>query len=352
MASVYVSSTTDDLRQERLAVMDWLAAARLRPVQGYQPNSDTLRHDFLDILDTCDLYVLILGHRYGLQLPPPNHEHLSITHQEFRRAGQAGIPRIALLRASVPDVSRSDVADPVEARLLERFREEVAHEVRAAEFHDLDGLIQGLSAGVQAGLDELDKRVRAETEKRLATAQRAGLTAGIFLNYRRDDSAAYALLLESRLKERFPDAKVFMDLDSIRAGRDFIEAIRDALDSCAVLVALIGRQWVTIADEEGRRRLDNPDDWVRSEIRTALESEVLVIPVLVDRAKPLRQQELPGELHKLARLNAFELSYDRFQYDAGRLLDLIQPELARIGEQAQVDRQAREEVGRKAREEG
>ena len=65
---------------------------------------------------------------------------------------------------------------------------------------------------------------------------------GIFLSYRRDDSAAYALLLQPRLIERFPDAQVFMDMDSIRAGRDFIDAIQEALDSCAVLVALIGRQ--------------------------------------------------------------------------------------------------------------
>ena len=126
------------------------------------------------------------------------------------------------------------------------------------------------------------------------------------------------------------------------AGRDFIEAIQEALDSCAVLVALIGRQWTTIADEQGRRRLDSPDDFVRAEVRTALDRGVRVIPVLVDRAKPPRQQELPAELHQLARLNAFDLSYDRFQYDAGQLLDLIQRELAAVRDQEEADRQARE----------
>jgi hypothetical protein len=73
-----------------------------------------------------------------------------------------------------------------------------------------------------------------------------------------------------------------------------------------VLVALIGRQWVTLADKKGRR-LDNPDDFVRFEVHTALERGVRVIPVLVDSAKPLRQEELSSELHKLARLNAVEL---------------------------------------------
>src|SRR5215469_4106373 len=126
---------------------------------------------------------------------------------------------------------------------------------------------------------------------------------GIFLSYRREDAAPYARLLQFQLRERFPDAQVFMDLDSIEAGLDFAEVIQEAVDSCVVLVALIGRQWATLADEEGNRRLDNPDDYVRFEVQTALEQGVRVIPVLVDGARPLRQEHLPAELRKLARLN-------------------------------------------------
>jgi hypothetical protein len=119
-----------------------------------------------------------------------------------------------------------------------------------------------------------------------------------------------------------------MDLDSIEAGLDFTEVIAEALDSCAVLVALIGRQWATLAGEEGRPRLDNPDDWVRFEVQTALERGVRVIPVLVDGAKALRQQQLPSEIQKLARLNAHRLSNEHYRYDTGQLLDLIQRVLA------------------------
>ena len=147
---------------------------------------------------------------------------------------------------------------------------------------------------------------------------------GIFLSYRREDVTPYARLLQYLLGERIPDARVFMDLDSIEAGLDFAEVIREAVESCAVLVALIGQQWATLADEEGRRRLDDPDDFVRFEVKTALERDVRVVPVLVDGAKPLRREQLPVELHKLARLNAFELSSGRYQYDADRLVDLIQ----------------------------
>jgi dipeptidyl aminopeptidase/acylaminoacyl peptidase len=176
-------------------------------------------------------------------------------------------------------------------------------------------------------------------------------SGGIFLSYRREDAAPYARLLQYQLSERFPDARVFMDLDSIEAGLDFAEVIRDAVDSCAVLVALIGRQWATLADEEGRRRIDDPDDYVRFEVQTALKRSVRVIPVLVDDARPLRQQQLPAELHKLARLNALELSYRRYQYDSGRLLDLIQRVLAAVGGAAEAGRRARDGDDRQAQTE-
>ena len=152
MAKIYVSSTIADLKRERRAVMDWLVAAGHQPVHSYQPNSDTVRDSSLDDVDTSDLYVLIAGHRYGFQPPDDNPEGLSITHLEFRRAGQSGIPRIALLRTGIPDVRLSDLADPQRLALVSGFRAEVAREVRPAEFSDREGLIRGLSTGVQAAL--------------------------------------------------------------------------------------------------------------------------------------------------------------------------------------------------------
>src|SRR5215472_5863203 len=158
MAKVYVSSTVADLKRERQVVMDWLVAAQHQVVHSYRPNSDTVRDSCLDDVDTCDLYVLILGHRYGFQPPVDNPEELSITHLEFRRAGQSGKPRIVLLRTSIPDVSLADIDDPQKAPLVRAFRDEVAREVRPAEFHDDGGLIQGLSTGVQAELARLDRQ--------------------------------------------------------------------------------------------------------------------------------------------------------------------------------------------------
>jgi hypothetical protein len=154
------------------------------------------------------------------------------------------------------------------------------------------------------------------------------LPQGIFISYRRADSAPYARLLQVELSKRFPDVPIFMDLDSIEPGLDFAAIIRDAVNSCRVMVVLIGRQWTTLADDEGRRRLDDPDDYVRFEIRTALKRGVRTIPVLLDGARMPRQEHLPHDLRKLARLHALDMGYDHYPYDAGRLTDIIERALA------------------------
>jgi hypothetical protein len=158
MAKVYVSSTIADLERERRAVLDWLRLARHEAVDSYLPGSDTVRDSCLDDVAACDLYVLVLGHRYGFQPTDGNPESLSITHLEFLRAGECGIPRVALLRTSVPDVRLSDLEDPEGAPSVLAFRDEVARQVQPAEFSDLQGLIRGLSTGVQGELDKRDKR--------------------------------------------------------------------------------------------------------------------------------------------------------------------------------------------------
>jgi WD40 repeat protein len=161
MAKVYVSSTIADLKQERQAVIDWLVGAQHQVVHSYRPNSDTVRDSVLEDVDTCDLYVLIVGHRYGFQPPKDNPEGLSITRLEFRRAGQQGKPRVALLRTSIPDIGLSDVEDPQKWARVRAFREEVTGAVRAGEFGDLRGLVEQLSTGVQAELDKIQAKQSA-----------------------------------------------------------------------------------------------------------------------------------------------------------------------------------------------
>lgn len=154
MARVYVSSTVADLKRERQAVIDWLIAADHQPVHSYVADSETVRDSCLADIERCGLYVLILGHRYGYVPERDNPEGLSITHLEFRRAGELGLPRIVLMRTSVPDISHSDLLDAARNQRLQDFHAEVRQTVRPAEFNDEAELIAALSTSVQRALNE------------------------------------------------------------------------------------------------------------------------------------------------------------------------------------------------------
>ena len=146
----------------------------------------------------------------------------------------------------------------------------------------------------------------------------------IFISYRRKD-AAHAGRLSDRLTERFGRGQIFQDIDSIEPGADFAEEIADAVASCQVLLALIGDGWLKVKDPAGRRRLDDPKDFVRLEIQAALIGGIRVIPILIDGAKMPRADQLPSSLAGLARYQALELSpsRDRFDFDVGQLLKAL-----------------------------
>ena len=95
--------------------------------------------------------------------------------------------------------------------------------------------------------------------------------AGVFISYRRDDTAGHAGRLFDALVRRFGEPAVFMDLTDIAPGSDFVETIDRAVGSCDVLLVLIGRNWSTSADDQGRARLEDPQDFIRHEVATALE---------------------------------------------------------------------------------
>ena len=100
-----------------------------------------------------------------------------------------------------------------------------------------------------------------------------------------------------------------MDVDAIRPGFDFVDVIEFAVQQADVLLAVIGTSWLHSIDSNGNRRLDNPEDFVRREIASALESNIRVIPVLVEGAQMPRSIDLPDDIKPLARRNAIEISH-------------------------------------------
>jgi len=114
-------------------------------------------------------------------------------------------------------------------------------------------------------------------------------------------------------------ASAFRDLEAIESGMDFERAILDALRAATVVLAVIGRAWVSAVAATGSRRLDDPADYVRREIETALAEGMDVIPVLVEGVAMPTAEELPLPIRALARHQAFELSERRWAYDVGQL---------------------------------
>src|SRR5262245_5795866 len=122
----------------------------------------------------------------------------------------------------------------------------------------------------------------------------------IFISYRRDDSAGHVLALLPALRRHFGD-RIFKDTENIPFGVDYHEFISSVLATCSVMLAIIGRDWLTIQDPKLKmRRLDNVEDPLRFEVTTALKNErIRVIPVLVDRGVMPNREDLPVDLAAL-----------------------------------------------------
>jgi len=145
----------------------------------------------------------------------------------------------------------------------------------------------------------------------------------IFISYRRDDSAGYVGRLYDRLVEHYGSDQIFMDIDAIEPGVDFVDVIEDALSACKVALIIIGKVWTTITEDGQHRRIDNPSDFVRLEVASALQRDIRVIPVLVRDASMPRLEELPGDLHPLLRRNAVQLDDRNFHHDVDRLIETL-----------------------------
>lgn len=150
-----------------------------------------------------------------------------------------------------------------------------------------------------------------------------GSVPRVFVSYRREDSAASAGRLGDRLMHEFGKDHVFMDVDSIPFGSDFVKRLAEEVQRCDVLLAVIGPEWTEIRDEDGNRRLDDPKDFVRLEIREALQRDIPVVPVLLEGTKIPKASSLPEDIKSLTLRNALHLRHGSFQIDLDRLVQQL-----------------------------
>jgi hypothetical protein len=154
-------------------------------------------------------------------------------------------------------------------------------------------------------------------------AARTGPT--VFVSYRRSDSPSAARQVADALRARFGDERVFFDTRDLAPGTDWHRDIEDRVRSAAVVVAVIGPQWVSIADARGRRRVLQPEeeDVVRTEIEAALRSGARVVPVLVDDAALPSRESLPRPFRPITALNAVSLRHSSWDQDLDALIDAL-----------------------------
>lgn len=156
----------------------------------------------------------------------------------------------------------------------------------------------------------------------------------VFLNYRSSDDPSAATLLDIELSARFGRESVFLDYRSIPLGHTFEPVLLDTVRGCAVLLVVIGREWLA-ADSSGQRLIDRPDDWVRSEIAEAMACGIPVVPVLVGDLPALSAADLPAPLAGLASRQFARIRHRHQPQDINQLIDTLIEQNPRLRERAE-----------------
>ena len=150
----------------------------------------------------------------------------------------------------------------------------------------------------------------------------------IFVSYRRDDAAGEAGRLADHLIRRFGTDQVFLDIDTIDPGTDFVRVLQSTLRETSAVLVVIGQRWTSLRDSAGVRRLDNPKDFVRLEVEESLGRSIPVVPVLVQGVAMPRPEDLPPSMAALSTRQAVTLDHAEFLADADRLCNHLERMLA------------------------
>jgi TIR domain len=142
----------------------------------------------------------------------------------------------------------------------------------------------------------------------------------VFINYRGEDSRSYGALLHVGLSQHLGRRSVFLDTESLTAGCDFAEELLSRIRYATVVLAVIGSRWLTTEDPAGRRRIDNPQDWIRRELAEAFAIGVKVVPVLTDEAEMPTASDLPDDIAMLGRCQYRRLRHRDASADLARLV--------------------------------
>jgi hypothetical protein len=161
----------------------------------------------------------------------------------------------------------------------------------------------------------------------------------IFLSYRRSDSAATTGRLYVALRDRFGSKSVFMDSSSTAWGESWPEVLEGAVAGADFVVAVIGPGWLLAHDEWGRRRIDQPDDWVRRELEFALKERKAVLPLLVGETRMPPPDALPAELSELSTKQALDVRDETWDEDLETVLQSLAERVVAVAPATEAPRE-------------
>jgi len=137
----------------------------------------------------------------------------------------------------------------------------------------------------------------------------------IFISYRRQDEPGFTGRIFDALQQEFQPDELFLDVDNIEPGLDFVEVVEERIAACHILLAIIGPRWLDCKQPDGTRRLDDSLDYVRLELREALNRKKRVIPILVGDGEMPQPEQLPEEIRLLSRRRAMRITHESFRSD-------------------------------------
>lgn len=146
---------------------------------------------------------------------------------------------------------------------------------------------------------------------------------GVFISYRREGSSTFAGILYDMLCNQFPASLIFKDKNKLLPGKDFREGIDRAIDQAHTMLVLIDRNWLVTRDKKEKNRLFHKDDFIRYEIKSALEKEINIIPVIFEGGQMPNEKDLPDEIKRLCNYQAFFIDTDSVTSSLNRLIDHI-----------------------------
>jgi hypothetical protein len=275
---------------------------------------DEVNSDDAGALKNADLFVQLFS----------TVEKLDVVRQQFELARQLDIHIVQWRKTIINSKTDSAILESLD-NVDKRFCRETNAYTDSFESFKIT-IAKIIVSTKTVSFNDIPKRTRVgkgdwQRVRRRAAPKASKKSERVFISYRRNDAQYQARDVYQELSKVLPPQNIFMDIDSIPLGADFIQVLKDSINQCQVLLVLIGRDWINASDStSNRRRLENINDLVRVEIREGLKRGIPVVPVLLDRAPMPDPNHLPEDIRGLVHRQAEFLEFRTFQADVARLI--------------------------------